>query len=113
MLTSQERNKRYREKHPERRYKTQLDRVNRGKQVVAENTTPCLFCGSTDRIEFHHYDAREREKTITSIFHCALDTIRIELSKCWCLCFHCHKRLHKGLICPFPELYEDKMPKDR
>ena len=110
-LSKQERNRRYRERHPEKRYQIQLDRVNRGKALVAANTTPCLFCGSEDSIEFHHWDNRETELRVSTCYHKSPKFIVENLQKTWCLCYHCHKKLHKGLVIPLAHLYTPRQIK--
>lgn len=53
---------------------------------------PCIFCGATVNLEFHHLDPEEKESN--SIWSWSEKRILEELKKCVVMCKHCHKTFH-------------------
>ena len=74
------------------------------KSYIEEHATECLFCGSTNNLEWHHKFAKDgKEKMIGNLWSWKL--LKEELPKCWCLCSSCHTKLHRRLVDPLPHLY--------
>jgi predicted P-loop ATPase len=73
------------------------------KKYIESKKKPCLFCGETEQIEFHHYDPTKKENTVSSFR--SYKKIDEELEKCWCLCSSCHKKLHQRMCDPLPSCY--------
>ena len=74
---------------------------------IEEKATPCLFCGSTHNIVWHHVNPNEKNKNVYSVW--SWKSINEEMDKCWCLCEPCHHKLHLRLVDPLPECYEKIM----
>ncbi len=61
----------------------------------------CSICGynkCVSALEFHHIDPKEKDfaisgKGLTRSF----DKLKIELSKCICVCANCHREIHEEL----------------
>ena len=74
--------------------------------IVEEHKTQCLFCGTTENLEFHHVDTNER--SMGSVYDTTSVTkLKQELAKCWCLCKSCHTKLHQRLVDPLPVCYDE------
>ena len=69
--------------------------------------TECLFCGSTEKLVFHHVNATEKGREVA----CAGSVKRIneEVAKCWCLCESCHTKLHQRLCDPLPSTWDTRI----
>ncbi len=67
----------------------------------------CMFCGCNRDIEFHHYNSNEKYMLLKRMNRCSWKNIIEEFKKCWPLCSKCHSQLHKGLVIPFSECYEN------
>ena len=76
-------------------------------EYLESKKKPCLFCNSTEKIEFHHINPVEKEYTVTALVSCSYKRIDEEVSKCWCLCHSCHKKLHRRMCDPLPSCYEN------
>jgi hypothetical protein len=92
------------------KYKEQIKKSReREKQKIKDyielKKKPCLFCGSINQIEFHHFNPIEKEKTVSS--HKTFKKVDDELAKCWCLCYECHSKLHRRMCDPLPICYEE------
>ena len=77
----------------------------RNSNYIKSKTTPCLFCGSEERIEWHHINSAMKDKTKNYFYGCSLQKIDEELEKCWQLCYCCHKKLHRRMVDPLPICY--------
>jgi hypothetical protein len=90
------------------RKKDRDKKVKKSKDYIESNKKPCLFCNSTENIEFHHFNPLEKEvNSIARLYNYSNNRIDEELKKCWCLCYDCHKKLHRRLCDPLPICYED------
>ena len=89
------------------RKKDRQRQIKKSKEYIEANKKPCLFCNSTENIEFHHFNANEKETSVTKLYNNSIKRIDEELKKCWCLCYDCHKKLHRRLCDPLPICYED------
>lgn len=76
------------------------------KLYVESMKTECLFCGSTDNLEFHHVNSTEKNTEVASLK--SKTKINKEVEKCWCLCNSCHKKLHQRLCDPLPGTYDTR-----
>ena len=72
-------------------------------QQAEELKTPCLFCGSEDKIEWHHWNPLDKVVGIAGAN--SYELMHKEIKKCWCLCEDCHTKLHQRLVDPLPHLY--------
>ena len=68
---------------------------------------PCLFCQTEKNIEFHHIDPNKKEGNVNRFKTYSKRKIDDEYKKCWCLCYDCHKKLHRRLCDPLPSCYDD------
>jgi len=90
------------------RKKQRDNKVKKSKDYIQSKRKPCLFCNSTENIEFHHYNPLEKEiNSIARLYNYSNKRIDEEIEKCWCLCYDCHKKLHRRLCDPLPICYED------
>tara|TARA_B100001094_G_scaffold53571_1_gene49127 strand:+ start:99 stop:422 length:324 start_codon:yes stop_codon:yes gene_type:complete len=80
-------------------------RANRNYAYIKSLTKPCLFCGSNDNIEWHHYNPMNKSQSIKSMNTVSLNAIDKEFKKCWCLCDSCHTKLHQGIVYPLVECF--------
>ncbi len=78
----------------------------RNQQYLDEHTEPCLFCGSDNNIQLHHYNPALGKKSKNYLFGCSVAALQKELDKCWCLCYDCHSKLHRRMVDPLPNCYE-------
>jgi 5-methylcytosine-specific restriction endonuclease McrA len=76
------------------------------KHYIESKKQPCLFCGTTENIEFHHVNPTKKEYTVTSLARFSFKKIDEETAKCWCLCQECHKKFHQGLCSALVCCYE-------
>lgn len=76
LVNSAERVKRYRFKNPDK-HKARLY-ISKSRQRELRDNEPCLFCGTTAKIEHHHPDYRFKNLVV-------------------CLCETCHSKLHRIL----------------
>lgn len=53
----------------------------------------CVFCGSSDRLEFHHWDPAA--KTDHNVWSWSAERREAELAKCVVLCHDCHVGRHR------------------
>lgn len=67
----------------------------------------CLFCGSIEGLVFHHVNANEKLKEVTTCS--SRKKINEEASKCWCLCKGCHNKLHQRLCDPLPSAWDTRI----
>jgi hypothetical protein len=94
------------DKFMENRRKDRKRTKERNLEYIKSKTTPCLFCGSDERIEWHHFNPATKDKKHYYFLGCSLDKIDEELEKCWQLCYDCHKKLHRRMVDPLPICYE-------
>ena len=80
-------------------------RRERNQEWLKSHEKPCLFCGSTNNIEWHHVNPNNKKVTIKMSLN-NFEKLKQEIDLCWCLCNTCHQQLHKGLVFPLPELYQ-------
>jgi 5-methylcytosine-specific restriction endonuclease McrA len=92
------------DKYKEHVKKTRLNTKIKIQEYIETKKKPCLFCGSTEQIEFHHFNPTEKEKTVSSFL--TFKKVDAELAKCWCLCSSCHKKLHRRMCDPLPICYK-------
>lgn len=76
------------------------------KLYVRSLKTECLFCGSTDNLDFHHVNPNEKDSDVAGLR--SKKKIHEEVSKCWCLCSSCHHKLHQRLCDPLPGTYDTR-----
>ena len=83
-------------------------RRERQTKYIQSKKSECLFCGGNEKLEFHHFNPLEknRERSIYQMAHLSVKKIDEEISKCWCLCYSCHKKLHQRLCDPLPMCYD-------
>ena len=93
------------DKFMENRRRERKVRKARNVEYIKSKTTPCLFCGSEERIEWHHINPSVKDKEKSYFFQCSFQKIDEELEKCWQLCYHCHKKLHRRMVDPLPICY--------
>ena len=80
-------------------------RAKRNNDYIKSLETPCLFCGSEDNIHWHHYNPSDKTAEIKKLNHVSFKKIDREVSKCWCLCGECHRKLHRRMVDPLPNCY--------
>lgn len=79
------------------------------KKYVESLKKPCLFCGSDEKLQFHHVNPTEKEHLISSLHNWSKKSIDEEISKCWCLCESCHRKLHQRAVDPLPSAYDHRL----
>jgi len=104
-------NSRYKDynKYVANRDKCKKNAKIRLKQYIESLKKPCLFCGSEEKLEFHHVNPTEKEYTVTNLRSFSKRKIDQEISKCWCLCSCCHKKLHQRALDPLPSAYDCRL----
>jgi transposase len=70
--------------------------------LIAEAGGACAVCGyrrTRRALEFHHLDPNQKRFTLSAKgVTLALETLRLEASKCVLLCSNCHAEVEDGLI---------------
>jgi len=82
----------YKDKKKQRTYQNSWMRKKRDKWLA--KLGPCVKCGSTERMVFHHKDPST--KVSHRIWSWKEERIAKELEKCEVLCTKCHVRHHLG-----------------
>lgn len=96
-----------REEHPERM--RAISRASQ-KRAFARNVAwrdgyllahPCVDCGATEDLCFHHVDPGPGDVRIAQLLRHSLARVQKEAVKCVVLCRSCHSRLHRSKArCP-------------
>ena len=56
---------------------------------------PCIACGTSDNLTFHHRDPKEKRMKIARLVsYKSINAIQLEIDKCDVLCRHCHDIVH-------------------
>lgn len=64
---------------------------------VVKHNSKCMVCGSSENLQWHHWDRKEKVDTIHRIAKSNnLQAVIAELNKCIPVCDYDHKRIHKG-----------------
>ena len=79
----------------------------RVKDYIKSLATDCLFCGSTDNLNFHHVNPNEKDIEVANAR--SKKKVKEEVAKCWCLCESCHTKLHQRLCDPLPSTYDTRV----
>jgi len=79
----------------------------RVKDYIKSLATDCLFCGSTNNLNFHHVNPNEKSIEVANAT--SKKKVNEEVAKCWCLCEGCHTKLHQRLCDPLPSTYDTRV----
>jgi hypothetical protein len=63
-------------------------------EICGDYHPPCCF-------DFHHIEGKEsKRKEVAQLAHKGYkwETIENEISKCYMVCSHCHRKIHAGLL---------------
>jgi hypothetical protein len=91
-----ERNMRYYRENKEQLNEKRVPYFNSRRTLLKEEARKklggkCLWCGTTENLEFDHIDPAQKQFTISS-FPCSLEMWWKEVEKCRLLCKVCHKK---------------------
>ena len=95
------------DKYLEYRRNQKRKEKERVKDYVKSLATNCLFCGSTDNLNFHHVNPNEKDIDVVNAR--SKKKANEEVAKCWCLCESCHTKLHQRLCDPLPSTYDTRV----
>lgn len=79
----------YADKNRQRAYQLNWLLRRRGEYLAGKM---CVWCGSTDHLEFHHIDPATKDTH--RIWSWQWERLQAELTKCIILCRHCHRSYH-------------------
>ena len=85
-----------------------VDRQRKREYINTIRDSGCLLCGCHDKLEFHHFNPYTKNYDVAKLHTNSWKQLHEETPKCWVLCRECHNKLHLGVLCVFPELYEEK-----
>ena len=93
------------DKYRESRRKERNARHKRQIAYIKSLSRPCLFCGSEENLQWHHYNPVDKSREILKLNNASRKRIDEEVAKCWCLCYDCHSKLHRRMVDPLPSCY--------
>jgi hypothetical protein len=92
------------EKYKEYKRKSKQNELKRLKEIRSDLLVECLFCGTEDKLTFHHVNSNEKSFDVTE--RRGIKSTLLEAQKCWCLCEECHIKLHQRLVDPLPSTWD-------
>lgn len=63
-----------------------------------KKNNPCVICGSTENLHFHHLISENKKYNISDMvkMRSSIKSIQAEIDKCVILCRTCHEKVHNG-----------------
>lgn len=80
-------------KAKDRNLKYRKERKRKALKILGSQ---CESCGTTDNLEFHHFDPSTKEFNLGNSWTKAWDRILAELEKCYLVCYDCHRQEHES-----------------
>lgn len=82
--------------HKEERKKYLKDLSDEKREVLNTFKYPCVKCGEKRPwvIDFHHINPENKSFGISDRYRGSIESIKLEIEKCVCLCRNCHAEFH-------------------
>ena len=77
----------------------------KGLEYLESLKKECFFCKSTENLDFLHKSSLNKRYTVNQMTKMSQKSINKEVSKCWCVCKECKKRINGRLMSPLPEFW--------